>query len=397
MATEAIGGLESSVPERSAGRHYPCFDGFRAIAAMSVLVTHVALISGLNVRSQLGPYLARLDAGVAVFFLISGFLLYRPFVSARLNDRRRPDPVRFLWRRALRIFPAYWLALVLVIFVFRTTPIHGAAGYPLHFLLLQIYSPHRVVGGPVQQGWTLAIEITFYAFIPLYAWLMSRVARTFRAEMIGCAVLYAISLVWRIGAFELLKHHVLIRGMVTTWLPAFFDQFALGMGLAALSVELDRKRRTAPFGLERSWAPGVCWLLAAAMFWCSAHLGLVRGPVTGAMHQELGRQFFYGMTAFFLLMPGIFGPQDRGIIRRALRNRVVQLTGLISYGIYLFHELWIDWYMRRHHIRPFLGKFWPMLAFDVVLTVITAAVSYVLVEKPALRFKDRPGFVARRT
>ena len=64
---------------------FPCFDGYRALAAGAVLLLHVGVASGFAFRhAGLGRYVFRLDVGVAVFFLISGFLLYRPFAAAHL-------------------------------------------------------------------------------------------------------------------------------------------------------------------------------------------------------------------------------------------------------------------------------------------------------------------------
>jgi peptidoglycan/LPS O-acetylase OafA/YrhL len=68
----------------------------------------------VHTGSWIGDYTARLDIGVTVFFLISGFLLYRPFVLARFHEAQ---PVRgrdFARRRLLRIVPAYWLALTVL-------------------------------------------------------------------------------------------------------------------------------------------------------------------------------------------------------------------------------------------------------------------------------------------
>src|SRR3954452_5766357 len=69
---------------------FPLFDGLRAIAVLAVLVTHTALLSGANELAWYGKYTARLDVGVTVFSLISGFLLSRPFVAAHLDDRAAP-------------------------------------------------------------------------------------------------------------------------------------------------------------------------------------------------------------------------------------------------------------------------------------------------------------------
>src|SRR5688572_7606459 len=112
MADVAVGGLESAVPA-AGGKpdRFPCFDGLRAIAALSVLVTHVSFLTYANVEHPLGVFFARMDIGVAFFFLISGFLLYRPFAMAHLTASAGPAVRPFFRRRALRIFPAYWVAL----------------------------------------------------------------------------------------------------------------------------------------------------------------------------------------------------------------------------------------------------------------------------------------------
>src|SRR5438874_445252 len=71
---------------------FPCFDGYRAIAALLVLLTHVTFSAHFN-NMRFGEFFARMDAGVAIFFLLSGFLLYRPFVMARLTWEAGPGVV----------------------------------------------------------------------------------------------------------------------------------------------------------------------------------------------------------------------------------------------------------------------------------------------------------------
>src|SRR5918911_1023029 len=101
--------LTASPRERARGLTFPAFDGLRALAAGAVALTHSAFISGFNIRNNAwGPYFARLDIGVAVFFVISGFLLYRPFVLARFAVSDSPATLPYFQRRFLRIFPAFW-------------------------------------------------------------------------------------------------------------------------------------------------------------------------------------------------------------------------------------------------------------------------------------------------
>src|SRR5689334_21552269 len=97
-------------------------DSLRAIAAIAVLGTHAAIISGADrPGSTTGHYAQRLDVGVAIFFVISGFLLYRPFAAARAAGTQPPQTGAHAWRRTLRIVPAYWLALTVSALILGTS------------------------------------------------------------------------------------------------------------------------------------------------------------------------------------------------------------------------------------------------------------------------------------
>jgi peptidoglycan/LPS O-acetylase OafA/YrhL len=131
--------------------------------------------------------------------------------------------------------------------------------------------------------------------------------------------------------------------------------------------------------------PGACWALAGVAYWAvSTRVHLTLGVGADGPQQWMARQVLYAATAFFLLLPAVFGPQDQGLVRRLLRSRVMVAGGLISYGIYLWHEGVIDVWMRARDVQPFEGAFLPMLAVGVLGTAAVAALSYVLVERPAL-------------
>ncbi|MGZ6887953.1 MAG: acyltransferase family protein, partial [Acidimicrobiia bacterium] len=150
----------ATVPTRRAEPRFPGFDGLRALAALAVLVTHVADTGGANAPNLFGIFFARFDGGVAIFFVLSGILLYRPFARAHLLDEPRPAVGAYLWRRALRIYPAYWLATTAVVFVFANTSFSSVRSALLDYSLLHIYSPHQPdVFAPLVQSWTLATEV----------------------------------------------------------------------------------------------------------------------------------------------------------------------------------------------------------------------------------------------
>ena len=398
MTEAAVGGLGSAAePKLDAGR-YPCFDGFRAAAALSVLLLHVAGASGeMQHNGGLGPYLARLDVGVAVFFLISGFLLYRPFVAAHLAGDRAPATLPFFRRRFLRIYPAYWVATTAVVYVFHTWPggtIKDAKSFVLYYSLLHSYNLGTIFA-PLLQAWTLATEVAFYLFLPAWAWLIWRAtaraapARRVRIELVALAALFCVSVVYRLVVKSAVTDDTRV-GQLLMWLPAWLDLFAMGMGLAVMRAWITRRRLAAPLGLDRAYAPAACWALAALAFWAvSTRLGIDRGSPGFTTAQDVGVHLLYGLTAFFFILPGIFGPQDQGAIRRLLQNRVVQALGVISYGIYLWHENWIDKFLDWRGIPAFSGDFWPMLGAVLALTIVSATVSYFVVERPALRLKRR--------
>ncbi|MCU1461334.1 MAG: acyltransferase 3 [Acidimicrobiales bacterium] len=381
-------------PTRAAAgdAHFPCFDGLRAIAAGTVLVVHTAFASGFTGRSGWGDWTSRLEIGVAVFFLISGFLLYRPFVGAALSGKPPLGTKRFLRRRLLRILPAYFVALTVIGYVFGDIQMQGFTGAVLHYGFLQIYSFKHILGG-IGQAWSLCTEMTFYLFLPFYAWLLRRTARPpeaqVRVELIGIGALTAISFATRIWIYAWAPTK--LAAIMPAWLPSYFDLFAAGMFLAVVSTWW-RMHGAEPAILGRRWVPWLCWALAFVAFWAVAtQVPLSRKPLyhTG-VGPALARQSLYGAFGFLLLIPAVFGPQHETLVRKFLRWRPIAYFGLISYGVYIWHELWITEYRYSTGGQLFHQSFLKTTIVDLVLTVITASLSYYIVERPFLKLKDRP-------
>lgn len=388
-------GQEAPTPRRPP--RFPSFDGLRGIAAGTVLGVHVAFVSGLTLRNpSVGIYTSRLDIGVAVFFLISGFLLYRPFVVAHLAGERDPVTRSFWIRRLLRIVPAYWVALFVT-----TTILHEAIGqggweaYATHYLFLQIYFPTQIESG-ITQAWTLCVEMSFYLLLPLYAALVGRrrarqsPRQRLTRAVAGLVLLVVISLAWRFVVLSFQSHGPLLSTM-TVWLPATFDLFAFGMLLAVLSA-WTHQHDSEPTWMSSRWFPWASWVLAIVAFWGVSHLGLSRYALYVKSYSDIERQTLYGVFAFFLLLPAVFGPQRRGAIRRFLQWRPVAAFGIISYGVYLWHQTLIDQLIK--HYRQWFGMrlffnvgFWGMFGEILGAAIVVASVSYFVVEKPALSAK----------
>ncbi len=403
-------GVVGQIPNKP--RHFAGFDGLRAIAAVSVLLLHTAWASGFTLRSSLGIYTSRLEIGVSVFFLISGFLLYRPFAVSHLSGRASPNTRRFWERRLLRIVPAYWLALTVLTYVFHATTMGpGWQGVVIHYSFLQIYFPTQAFYG-ITQAWSLCTEMSFYLFLPLYAAVVvgrSSNKNQMRRELVGLGVLVAVSIGFRSWALNIPITKIVngravgvcyphcstqapLSTLLSSWLPSYLDLFALGMLLAVVSVWL-AERGLEPRWLWSSFMPWLSWGGAAVVFWWVSHLGIPRPLIYIVSPQtNLLRQGLYGAFAFLLLLPAVFGPQDRSLIRRLLRSWPFASVGVISYGIYLWHLNLIDEMIKWTGWNQGMIPYWILVLAVLGVSIAFASASYFGFERPVLHFKDRIGW-----
>jgi len=378
-----------------AGR-FPLFDSLRAIAALSVVVFHLAYVTGLpGWADRAVPYVIQLgDVGVSIFFAISGFLLYRPFVAARL----RREPARSIrsygLRRLLRILPAYWLALLVTALVAGHDEVFGAHA-ARYWLLLQAYWQDSIAGG-IGPAWTLTIEMAFYAALPLWVLAMCRVPFASRrgllvSELIGLAGLCVLSALWRWAAIRGLPDGATPLNPRLLNLPAMADHFAIGMALAALSVvAADRSERSATerFLGRFPWVP---WTVAAAAWYGMAH---ARPIVAGNGGQYALHRTFELVLAGAFLLPAIFAWDAGGLVRRLLALRPLLWIGVVSYGVYLWH---LD-VITELSDRSDLGRAGLWVA-AIGLTLAIAAVSWYGLERHAIALGRRIGarWIPRRS
>lgn len=377
-----VTGVEPLAIPVVANPRFPLVDGVRAIAAVLVLVTHVSFLTRANVDHPLGPEMARMNTGVSVFFVLSGFLLYRPFIAARLRREEQPDTAPYLWRRLLRIYPAYWIALAAVVLL-GPASIPDAQSFVLWGSLAHVLSPDHFFG-PLLQSYTLGVEVCFYLFLPLWAWFVRRLpGPVVRTELVALAVLGAAGLGWQLYC---LGEEGALESVWRNNLPGWFDHFAIGMALAIAHAAGGRAHAR----LARVPA-GAWWALAvAAMVGMSRGLGIERTAFFIEWWQDLGVHVGGLLLAVGLLVPAVFGPTEVGVPRRVLANPVVAWLGVVSYGIYLWHEFLLDRWVAWRWTPPFEADPAPFeLTLLVVLagSVAIASVSWLAFERPLLRLK----------
>jgi peptidoglycan/LPS O-acetylase OafA/YrhL len=313
------------------------------VAALSVFGAHLVLYLFAEGGVDAGPLLTRLDPGIALFLLLSAFLLYRPFVQARFDGTAAPALFPFAARRVLRVAPVYWVSLPLVALWLDQSDVFTGEGLLTYFGFAQIYQADTIAGG-IGQAWTVCVEITFYAMLPVWAWMLRNVpfrsTRGFLAtELVALAAIALFSVVWKAVAFDPSGTNQGIGPVDVTpalfTLPAFLDSFAFGMALAVVSVAVAKRADPPGFVrlIERApWAP---WVAAAVLWWLSGIGGgtyKVESTAYYILHQELNVLVGVG-----LFLPAIFGDWRKGWVRRLLASPILVWLATISYGFYLWH------------------------------------------------------------
>lgn len=368
---------------RAADLRFPHVDALRAFAALSVFAFHLLLQPGYAPPASLQPWTANLNVGVPVFFVISGFVIYRPFARARLASDRAPTVRGYARRRAFRLLPAYWVALPLIVLWLGLDGVFTPGGVVRYFGLLQVYDSDTVLGG-IGQAWTLCIEAAFYVLLPLWALSLRRRPAAsrdafLRRELALLAGLVLVSTAWKLLPFHEVPTFGEPPSPTNYTLPEYADHLALGMALAVVSVwAVDGGR----LGRRLAWlgsVPWLAWVVAAVAFY---FVGVSMRADPFGDTGYLVRHLLAGVLGAALLVPAVFGSGGR--LRAVLAKPVLRWVGTVSFGLYLWHLAVITWLTDEgwvDRVGPVLG-----VVTALALSLLLAALSWYVVERPALRF-----------
>jgi peptidoglycan/LPS O-acetylase OafA/YrhL len=379
-------GLLSPVAPSRADAKFPNIDGLRAIAALSVVLCHTVGVSSI-LNTGWGSYLSELRAGVQIFFVISGFVLYGPFARAHLVNRRGPGLVGYFKRRLFRIFPAYWVVLTIGALSLHVIFFGDFSNKLENYALVQSYFPAFFTG--LQPAWTLVIEIAFYIMLPIYAtalWHLGRRGRA-RSEFVGVSLLFVAGLLF--SAWTSFSNPPIF----ITVLPANLAPFALGMFLAVVHSWAERRTESPRWIRSLGAHPGVLWLVAAVA-WSSIVWG-VHYPSNPGLFKLPGLQLFeyallLDILGFCIVAPMVLGNQTQGRIRRGLQLRPVVFLGTISYAIYLWHDPVMykveNIAQRLHMVHGQLAfNFFAITGLTLAVTIPLAIASWFIIEKPFIQ------------
>jgi peptidoglycan/LPS O-acetylase OafA/YrhL/lysophospholipase L1-like esterase/anti-sigma regulatory factor (Ser/Thr protein kinase) len=370
---------------RGRGSRLAGIEGLRAVAATSILVYHVYLYGAPDGdRVDVGPFTKLFDnlrSGVTLFFVLSGFLLYRVFVSAALRGRTMPSVSAYLRNRALRIVPAYWAILLGVVVVFEHELIARPLQLGANLLFLQNYIPAYIYPNANSAGivpaWSVVIEVSFYLVLPILGYIATRLAYG-RVAVVAAFTPVAIMLVAGLAAkayARTLEPESDARWIWAYSLPTHADWFAAGMAVAVAHVLWEDGRLRLPRGWQ---AVAILGGLAVGLV---ATKLVYAGTLDGLEYQTpiaLACALF--LATLVLSSPG-------NVLERVLTLRPLVFGGLVSYSLFLVHDPLVRGF--REWGLTFGGQvgFLVNLLILGTLSFTIAALVYRFVERPALARK----------
>jgi peptidoglycan/LPS O-acetylase OafA/YrhL len=369
---------DAAVKARSHTRRVDWLDGVRGAAAMFVVLHHIWLASWPKFPRNVGPWwvgwMLYGHLAVAVFIVVSGFSLTLAPMSrgASLSGGAR----RFLRRRAWRILPPYWAALIfsaILTWTFVQPGLGIAAitkGFLVHGLLLQ-----DVVGSAAPNGafWSIAVEWQIYFAFPLILWLARR-------TNFGTSVLCTIAVV--LIARELTQLGSPLN-KINHLTPQFLALFAMGV----LAVHLGADGRAAKLRRPLTAAG----LIAVGAF---VAVAVIEGSVWVVdRYFWIDLLFGTGIACMLAVMHG--GGAARA--RHVLASPEALRLGLFSYSIYLLHGPLVGLIDVRvlapFHLAP-LVKFGWLLVIGIPVILVVCYGFHLMFEAPFLHRRDRGALLA---
>ena len=345
--------------------------GVRALAALLVVATHAAYTTGKYTHGYVGLVFSRMEIGVPIFFVLSGFLLFGPWVRAAVAGATAPSLRRYAQHRVRRIMPAYAVTVLAAYLIYHfhdagPNPGHSWNGLLRNLTLTHIYTDSYLFSHLHQgltQMWSLAVEVAFYLTLPVIAYLLLVVLcrRRWKPGLLlaGLAGLALISPAWMV-----LVHTVdFLPDGARLWLPGYLAWFIGGMMLAVLSA----------VGSQCHWFLAVplavlCYVIAATPI-----AGEATTSPTG-LAQAVVKIVFYAVIATLMVAPLVLG--NRGAYSRLLGSRPMVWLGEISYEIFLVHLIVMEFAMVAVlHWRVYTGS---MPVLFVVTLILTIPVAWLL-------------------
>lgn len=401
----------------------PVADGIRGVAVVMVVVYHVwalgghpdFVIGGHSVAFAMGTFIYSLD----MFFLLSGYLLARPWFTNAQRGRPRPNLKVFWERRLRRLVPAYYVCLVVIIAVFiplqilDPATVTGRIGFyniAAHVTFLHHYFPISAgeFGGLTGSHWSLSLEMTLYILLPVICWLT--MARRWRWTIAGSVV---VALLWAwlcLHSFDAIiramvasvsgptaaianvgAEEAVMRGFMSTWVPGYFPTFIMGVLLARMYVT---SKSRAPGAQAPWWENSTCaaWAFGFGVVGQLWFVYLVNTASVNPMEFQLFGYYLRHIPSAFTLAAIVYGlTYGPRWLTRPFESLPARFMGWISYSVFLYHLAVIHLFLAKTDVAqmPAMQQFLVLTILTFAVTIPVSIASYKLVERPFMAKRRR--------
>lgn len=378
-----IGYFRSEFKRRSA-----VLTGIRGFAALWVFLFHVWLKSGkpeLALQLWWGkltftPLVSIGFGGITVFFVLSGFLLGSQFAKCHVDSTPFPSLRRYYIRRILRVIPAYYFQLFILMAIFaiiNSTQYEefNVENFSKHLLMLFMPQPLGTV--PLNLvWWTLPIEFSFYLLLPILSIFLVPARWVYLLFLsLGIMIFWRYIMILR---FE--QAPINDRVYATYQLFGSFDMFGIGMLFSIFYANI----QSVPKEYINVAKSNFFFLVAVALLvFCTYWLAGDRNRYWANF------PIFYTWTPVLSVAIGMAITSSmlgNAVAMRIFGNRLIVYFGVISYSFYLWHLPVIDsliWYMELIGSKP-LGLI-GLLTGSLVLSTVISFLSFAVSEFPFLQ------------
>lgn len=343
-------------PHDNKKEHFKALDGLRGIAVLLVLLSHS---SNANIFFHEFLNFQRIGkVGVYLFFVLSAYLLDRQIALAFMTKKSSKGYWKnYFLRRFLRIYPLFVIALFLhgsLIFVGIKTVIDKIIDIPLHMVLVR------------GEGifWSIPVEFKYYFISPLIMWLCHKFLKWDKMKLLfGFLIVLFASII-----IELIYH----LPLVSTF--RYFPFFLVGTFISIFELLYKDK-------IKLLTSPRIYNIIGIVA------LTIIIITIPFYFEKIFGFEVNFHSSIFYLPYSVIWGiilitsKYGKGILNKVLEFKPLRFIGSISFSIYLFHMLFLN-FVKYSSIPSDL-----QIYVFFMLTIIFSSITFLIIERPLSKIR----------
>ncbi|MFT8348764.1 acyltransferase family protein [Clostridium saccharoperbutylacetonicum] len=360
-------------------------DGIRGIAVLMVFLYHTWGNGGGNKLEFFNRNFTFLvmwgHLGVNLFYVLSGFLLFKPFCEMYYTNSGKIDIKKYFIKRALRILPVYYVFIALSVILTNPNYISTAG---LKIILINAFFMQNFFINivPLLNGvaWTLAIEVQFYILLPL-------IARFFYGKRNKIAL--PLTILFVLG-YRLLLYVIMKPALTGIDFPFYYateynilgciDNFAIGMTIANIYLYYKNNECSYPKWISiNKYMIGILPINIAILSY-----NYYSWRFGNSISQSALFTFFFDIYSYMsyasLFIYVLFYESK---LKKILSSNILRIFGVIGYSVYIWHLPILNYLLNTNFVSKVDGwsKYLHLLILGIIIIIPFSVGMYVFVEK----------------